>query len=164
MYTVPILVSTGYKNVQLKVRKLQRRYNKNRFSCLGQPQSGHAMLSPFFQPRYSAVLNEKSNSLLPRYTLLEKKEFARRLCYSTVQEKREFFCSQLHYIEFNVPRTNFSIKQPRGENHEPYRTGPDQLYPRAFALRPNRVLFALAIFKKVIREKMLVLRLRTSAT
>ena len=34
------------------------------------------MLSPFFQPRYSTVLNEKSNSLLLNYTLLEKYEFA----------------------------------------------------------------------------------------
>ena len=45
-----------------------------------------------------------------------------------------------------------------------YRTGPDQLDPRAFSLRPNRVLFVLAIFKRVIGEKMLALRLRTSAS
>ena len=31
------------------------------------------------------------------------------------KKKREFFCAQLHRIEFNVPRTNFSIKQPRGK-------------------------------------------------
>ena len=45
-------------------------------------------------------------------------------------------------------------------------TEPDQLqlYPRAFSLRPNRVLFVLAIFKRVIDEKMLALQLRTSAT
>ena len=44
-------------------------------------------------------------------------------------------------------------------------TEPDQLqlYSRAFSLRPNRVLFVLAIFK-MIDEKMLALRLRTSAT
>ena len=66
------LVSTGYEKAQLQVRKLQRGCNKNHFSCLGQPQSWHAMLSPFFQPRYSTVLNEKFNSLLPSYTLLEK--------------------------------------------------------------------------------------------
>ena len=71
---------------------------------------------------------------------------------------------QLHYIEFNMPGTNFSIKQPRGKNQERYRTGPDQLYPRAFSLRPNRVLFVLAISKRAIDEKMLALRLRTSAT
>ena len=65
---------------------------------------------------------------------------------------------------FNVPGTNFNKKQLRGKNHERYRTGPDQLYPRAFALRPNRALFVLAIFKSAIGEKMLALRLRTSAT
>ena len=87
-------------------------------------------------------------------------------CCVTVQyeENRDLFCSQLHCIEFNEPRTNFSIKQLRGENREPYRTGPDQLYPRAFALRPNQALFVLAIFKRVIGKEMLALRLRISAT
>ena len=39
-------------------------------------------------------------------------------CCVTVlyKKKREFFCSQLHCIKFNVPRTNFSIKQPRRKN------------------------------------------------
>ena len=45
-----------------------------------------------------------------------------------------------------------------------YRTKPDQLYPRAFSLRPNRVLFVFAVFKGLKGEKMLALRLRTSAT
>ena len=81
----------------------------------------------------------------------------------TVQCKKK--CKfQLCCIEFNVPRTNSSKKQPRGKNHEHYGTGPDQFYPRAFTLRPNRVLLVLAIFKRVIDEKMLALRLRTSAT
>ena len=88
--------------------------------------------------------------------------------YTTVLQyssrKREFFCSQLHCIGFNVPRTNFSINSYEGDNRELYRTGPDQLYPRAFALRPNRVLLVLAIFKRVIDEKMFALRLGTSAT
>ena len=81
-------------------------------------------------------------------------------CCVTVQYKKNanFCCSQIHCIKFNVPRTNFSIKQPRGKNHEPYRTGADQLYPRAFALRPNRALFVLAILKRVTGEKMLALR------
>ena len=87
-------------------------------------------------------------------------------CCVTVQYeiKREFFCSQFHCIEFNAPRTSFSIKQLRGENRESYRTGPDQLFPRAFALRPSRALLVLAIFKRLIDEKMFALRLRTSAT
>ena len=66
--------------------------------------------------------------------------------------KTQFFCTQIHCIEFNVPRTNFNIKQLREKNGL-LRTGPDQLYPRAFALRPNLVLFVLAIFKRVIDEK-----------
>ena len=49
------------------------------------------MLSPFSQPFYSTVLNEKSNSLLPSYTLLEEYEFARLLYYSTIREKLRFF-------------------------------------------------------------------------
>ena len=87
-------------------------------------------------------------------------------CRVTVQyeKKRDLFCSQLHCIEFNVLRTNSSIKHPRGKNCELYRIGPDQLYSRAFALRPNRVLVVLAIFKRVIGGKMIALRLRTSAT
>ena len=88
-------------------------------------------------------------------------------------QKREFasfnfivlnlMCHAL-FSAFNVPDTNFSIKQLRGKNHERYRTGPDQLYPEAFSLRLNRVLFVLAIFNRVIDEKMLALQLRTSAT
>ena len=128
------------------------------------------MLSPFFQPCYTTVLDEKCNSPLSFFrratfnyysAIAARWEFARLQCYSTVQEKREF---QLRCIEFNVPRTNYSIKQPRGKNHEHYGIGPDQLYPRAFGLRPNRVLLVLSIFKGLIDEKMLALRLRTSAT
>ena len=36
---------------QLKLEGYSERAMKKRFSCLGHPQSGHAMLSPFFQPR-----------------------------------------------------------------------------------------------------------------
>ena len=98
-------------------------------SSLGRPQSGHAMLSPFFQPRYSTELNEKSNNLLPTfsrcaavnyYTLYSVREMGitRILCYSTLPQKREFAsfcCAQLYCIEFNLPGTNFSIKQLRGK-------------------------------------------------
>ena len=72
------------------------------------------MLSPFFQPSYSNVLNEKSNNLIPFFlrdrNLLD--------CCVTLQWKKNAnsCCAQIHCIEFNVPRTNFSIKQPRGEN------------------------------------------------
>ena len=123
------------------------------------------MLSPFSQPLYSAVLNEKSNSLLPSYTLLENRNLL--YCCITVQYKEKntgFFCSELRCIEFNVQCTNFSINSYEGQNCELYRTGPDQLYPRAFALRPNWVLLVLAIFKRVMDEKIFALRLRTSAT
>ena len=115
---------------QLKLEGYSERAMKNCFSWLGRPQSGHAMLSPFFQPRYSTVVDEKSNSLLPTfsryaavnyYTLYSVREMgiSRLLCYSTVSQKREFasfFFAQLHCIEFNVPRTNFSTKQLRGKN------------------------------------------------
>ena len=117
------------------------------------------MLSPFFQTLYSTVLNENSINLLPFFFTC-----AAANQYSATTTRSEICEFQLHCIEFNVPRSNFSIKQPRGKKHERYRTGPDQLYPRAFALRPNRVLFVLAIFNRVIGEKMLALRLRTSAT
>ena len=96
--------------------------------------------------------------------------FARLLCYSIVQENANFnfiVLSLMYHaliLAFNLPGTNFSIKKPRGENGEPYRTGPDQLYPRAFELRPNRALLVLDIFKRVIDEKIFALRLRTSAT
>ena len=159
MYTVPVLVSTGYEKVQLQVRRLQRACNKNCFSCLGHPQSVHAMLSPFFQPCYSTVLNEKSINLLPFFSRCAAVNH-----YNATDTKIGICEFQLHYIEFNVSGIHFSIKQLRGKNRERYRTGPDQLYPRAFALRPNRVLFVLAIFKRVIDEKMLAFRLRTSAT
>ena len=117
------------------------------------------MLSPLFQPRYSTVLNEKSINLLPFFfTCAAANQF------STTTTNTEICEFQLQCIEFNVPRTNLSIKQPRGKNHERYRTKPDQLYPRTFALRPNRVFFVLAIFNRVIGEKMLALLLRTSVT
>ena len=110
------LVSTGYEKVQLaqstQVRRLQRACNKNYFCSLGRSQSGHAMLSPFFQPCYSTVLNEKSNYLLPTFSRCAAVNY-----YSvTVPQKLEFCEFQLHCIEFNVPGTNFSIKQLRGKN------------------------------------------------
>ena len=84
-------------------------------------------------------------------------------CIIVQYKKMRISCSQLHFVEFDVPRTNFSINSYEGDNRELYRTGPDQLYPRAFALRPNRVLLVLVI-KRVIDEKLFALRLRTSAT
>ena len=66
VYTIPILVSTGYKKFQLvqstQVSRLQR---ARKLLCLGQPQIGHVTLSPFFQPLYSTVINKESTSLLP---------------------------------------------------------------------------------------------------
>ena len=85
---------------------------KNCFSSLGRSQGGHVMLSPFSQPRYSTVLNEKSNNLLPTfskwaavkyYTLYSVREMGitRLLCYSTVSQKRVFF-SALNFIVLNL--------------------------------------------------------------
>ena len=115
---------------QLKLEGYSERATKNCFSSLGCPQSGHAMVSPFFQPRYSTKLDGKSNNLLPTFSRcaavnhhtlysVREMEITRLLYYSTVSQKREFeifFCAQLHCIEFNVPGTNFSIKQLRGKN------------------------------------------------
>ena len=60
VHTVPILVSTGYEKVslfdQLKLEGYSERVVKNCFISLGRSQSGHVMLSPFSQPRYSTVL------------------------------------------------------------------------------------------------------------
>ena len=68
------------------------------------------MLSPFSQPLYSTVLNEKSNSRFQVKVCSRNRNLLG--CYITVQygEKMRFcFCSQLRCIEFNVPRTDFSI-------------------------------------------------------
>ena len=103
------------------------------------------MLSLFFQPRYITVINEKSFNL--RLFFFRCAAFNHCSATATKFGICEF---QLHCIEFNALRTNFIIKQPRGINHELYRTGPDQPYPRAFALRPNRALFVLACSFQVI--------------
>ena len=57
-----------------------------------------------------------------------------------------------------------SVHHSYEEKTRCYRTKPDQLYPRAFSLRPNWVLFVFTVFKGLIGEKMLALQLRTSAT
>ena len=85
---------------------------RNFFSSSGRSQGGHVMLSPFFQPCYSTVLNEKSNNLLPIFSRCA----AVNHYSATVPQKHEFRKFQLHCIEFNVPRTNFSIRQLRGKN------------------------------------------------
>ena len=119
VYRTLYLVSSGYEKVQLEVRRLQRACSKDRFSCLGQPQSGHAMLTPFFQPRYSTVLNEKTIDLLPFFLRCA----ASLQCYNHKIRICEF---KLHCIEFNVPRTNSSIKQRQSTKHE---QGASQLFP-----------------------------------
>ena len=95
-------------------------------------RAGIALLSPFSQARYSTVLNEKSTSLHPfffRRAALDycgatstKWEFC--YCVTVVQYKN----ANLNFFvfEFNVPRTNSSIKQLRGKNHE-VATKPDQI-------------------------------------
>ena len=84
---------------------------KSCFGSLGRSQGGHVMLSPFFQPRYSTVLKEKSNSLLPissryaavnHYTLCSawKVGITRLLCYSTVVTKTQIFAN-FNFIVLN---------------------------------------------------------------
>ena len=77
------------------------------------------MLSPFFQPRHSTVINEKSNNLLPFFF-----KCAAFNHYNATASKIGICEIRLHCIEFNVPGTNFRIKQLRKKNHERYRTGP----------------------------------------
>ena len=160
MYTVPYLQYQLVTSLfdQLKFEGYSERAMFFFFSCLDRPQSRHVMLSPFFQPCYSTVLNEKYNNLLPTFSRCAAVNH-----YSATATKIGICEFQLHRIEFNVPRTNFSTKQLRVRTRC-YRTKPVQPYPRAFSLRPNQVLFVFAIFKRVIGEKMLALRLRTSTT
>ena len=116
------------------------------------------MLSPFSQTLYRTVLRIVSTSLLPfffrhaasNYWVLQqqKRKFAILLCHSTVH----IFAFQLHCLEFSVPRTKFNIKIAMVKIHKHSTGRPDQLYPRAFALRPNRA-FVLASFKMVVGEK-----------
>ena len=78
------------------------------------------MLSPFFEPRYSTVLDEKSNNLLKFFfrcavlitTELQPQNgnFLLYCCIPVHYNKMQISCSQLYCIEFDVPRTNFSIK------------------------------------------------------
>ena len=77
------------------------------------------MLSLFFQPRYSTILNEKSNNLLLIFS--RRAAVNHYILYSawekySARKKSEFFCAQVHCIEFTLPRTNFSTKQLRGKN------------------------------------------------
>ena len=128
------------------------------------------MLSPFFQPRYSTKLNEKSNNLLPTfsrcaainyYTLYSAREIE-TYYRVTVQCKKN---ANFNFIILNLMyHALTSAQNSYMERTRCYRIKPDQFYPRAFSLRPNRVLFVFTIFKGVIGEKMLALRLRTSAT
>ena len=76
-----------------KLRKLLRAYTvKKKNSRLGLLRSGHAVLCPFFQLRYSTVLDEKSNDLLP---FLFRCAALNYYC-TTVTEMG--ICSQLHCI------------------------------------------------------------------
>ena len=66
------------------------------FSSLGRSQGGHAMSSPFFQPRYSTVLNEKFKRLLPTFSRCAAINY-----YSVaVPQKCEF--AALNFIVLNL--------------------------------------------------------------
>ena len=52
------------------------------------------MLSRFFQHRYSTVLSEKSNSLLPSCTLLKNGDLLDFCVTVQYKKKRDFFYSQ----------------------------------------------------------------------
>ena len=79
-------------------------------------------------------------------------------CYTAValvQQCTFFELLALNCIvfEFNVPRTKSNIKKTQLRSHITKPTELDQLYSRAFALRPNRALLVLASFKMVVGEK-----------
>ena len=137
------------------------------FSCAD--QSSHYQIGADGRIK---VLNEKSNNLLPNfsrcaainyYTLYSVREL---LDYCvTVQCHKNAIFSALHFIVLNLMyHALTSALNSYEEKPRCYRTQPDQLYPRVFSLRPNRVLFVFTIFKEVIGKKILALRLRTSAT
>ena len=78
------------------------------------------MLSPFFQPLYSTVLNEESTSLLPfssdvqhPITAVLHLQIWEFLLYFCVTVQYTFCEFQLHCIELNVPSTNLSIQSAR---------------------------------------------------
>ena len=181
MYTAPIIVSAGYTKSSFKLETYSELTMKKIFlvdwvvykACMQcSLRSSSLATVPYSMKNLIACFHFSSDVQHPITAVLHPQNgnFARLLCYSTVQENVNFNFIVLSFMchalisAFNLPGTNFSIKQSRGENCEPYRTGPDQLHPRAFALRPNRALLVLAIFKRVIDEKMFALRLRTSAT
>ena len=91
---------------------------ENIFNRLGRRQSGHAILSPFSQPLYNTVLNDKTNSLFHfssdvQHSITAVLQNGNLLdCCVTVPPK--MICEfQLHCIEFKVPRTNLIIQSAR---------------------------------------------------
>ena len=127
---------------QLKLEGYSERYceraMKNCFCNLGRSQGGHVKLSPFFQPRYSTVLNEKYNNLPSTFSRCPAVNY-----YSvTVPQKRNFYEFQLPCIEFNVPGTNFSIKQLRGKKR--VATEPDQINSILKGFRYDRTRYCLS--------------------
>ena len=83
---------------------------KKCFSSLGRSQGGYVMLSPFFQPRHLTVLNEKLKTCSQLSPDVQQS-------ITTVLQPQKWEFADFNCIEFNVPHTNFSIKQPRGKNH-----------------------------------------------
>ena len=131
---------------------------KKCFSWLGQLQGGHVMLSLFFQPRHSTVLNAKLKTCFQLSPDVQQS-------ITTVLQPQKWEFANSNFIVLNlIYHALISAQNSYEERTDCYRTGPDQLYPRAFSVWPNRVLLVFAIFKRVIGEKMLALRLRTSAT
>ena len=151
---------------------------KNYFGSLGRPPGGHAMLSPFFQYLYCTVFYEKNpitcfqlspnvqQSITTPCILFGKWELL-DYCVTVQCHKNASlrFVSALNFIVLSLMyHALTSAQNSYKERTRCYRTKPDQLYPRAFSLRPNRVLLVFAIFQGLIGEKMLALRLRALAT
>ena len=89
-------VSISYERSSSSSWGLPRAYKiKNIFSRLARLRSGHAVLCPFFQHRYSTVLDEKSHDLLSVFF-----RRAARNCYWATVTKWEF--AILLFANFNI--------------------------------------------------------------
>ena len=94
------------------------------------------MLSLFFRPHYSTVLNEKSNNLLPIFS--RRAAVNHYILYSAwgkYNARKNAIFSALKFIVLNLLYHGLILAQSSyGERTRCYRAKPVQPYPRAFSL------------------------------
>ena len=94
------------------------------------------MLSLFFQPRYSTILNEKSNNLLPIFS--RRAAVNHYILYSAWEKysaRKTANFSALKFIVLNLLYHGLiSAQSSYGERTRCYRAKPVQPHPRAFSL------------------------------